>query len=103
MPLCVGFWSRSGEEKEISFETDLDQNTSWQREELLDIVWNNLISNALKFTPQGGTVSITAKREDNRAVVTVNDTGCGMVLRKKGTFLINFIRLTRLVRLKAMD
>lgn len=47
-------------------------------EELLDIVWNNLISNALKFTQKGGIVSITAKREDNRAVVTVTDTGCGM-------------------------
>ena len=81
---CALGFEQVWEEKEISFETDLDQNIIvGSDEELLDIVWNNLISNALKFTPQGGTVSITAKREDNRAVVTVNDTGRGMDSKEK--------------------
>ena len=46
--------------------------------ELLSIVWNNLLSNAFKFTEPGGTVSISLKMENDNAVVTVRDSGCGM-------------------------
>jgi len=38
----------------------------------------NLMHNALKFTPAGGTVSITTTTEHDRAVLTVRDTGCGI-------------------------
>ena len=38
----------------------------------------NLMHNALKFTPTGGTVSITTTAEHDRAVLTVRDTGCGI-------------------------
>ena len=47
-------------------------------EELLSLVWNNLISNAMKFTPEGGTVSLSMKAEENFVLVSVSDTGCGM-------------------------
>jgi len=42
-------------------------------------VFNNLISNAIKFTPPGGTVRVTAKAlDDGGAAVSVVDTGVGM-------------------------
>ncbi len=42
-------------------------------------VFNNLISNAIKFTPPGGSVQVTAKLlEDGGAAVSVRDTGVGM-------------------------
>ena len=46
--------------------------------ELLSLVWNNLLSNAFKFTPSGGTVSLSLSAEPHYAVVKVQDTGCGM-------------------------
>ena len=46
--------------------------------ELLSLVWNNLISNALKFTPNGGRVCVSLKTEASCAVVQVSDTGCGI-------------------------
>jgi signal transduction histidine kinase len=45
---------------------------------MLTLVWNNLISNAIKFTEPGGTVGVSVKTENEWAVVTVSDTGCGM-------------------------
>ena len=47
-------------------------------EEMLDHVWTNLISNAVKFTPQGGTVRISLVADDEWVTVEVSDTGIGM-------------------------
>jgi PAS domain S-box-containing protein len=44
----------------------------------LSRVMENLLGNAFKFTPAGGTVTITFKEENKRAVVTVADTGIGL-------------------------
>ena len=67
------------EEKEIEIETDM-QEELWVEadKELLSLVWNNLFSNALKFTEKGGIVSLRAYDDDNFVYVEVKDTGCGM-------------------------
>ena len=46
--------------------------------ELLSLVWNNLFSNAMKFTEPHGTVSVSLRTEGGDAVVQVSDTGCGI-------------------------
>ena len=67
------------DEKEIELDTDFDENIILNSDEkLLDIVFNNLLSNALKFTEQGGMVHITSKVEGEFAVISVADNGCGM-------------------------
>jgi signal transduction histidine kinase len=45
---------------------------------LLELVWNNLISNAIKFTGIGGTIALSLKAENGAAIVTISDSGCGM-------------------------
>lgn len=67
------------DEKAIELETNFDESIILNSDEqLLDIVFNNLLSNALKFTDNGGTVRITAKQENGCAVISVADNGCGM-------------------------
>ncbi len=67
------------EEKNIEIEPDIaDEIRIVSDRELLSIVWNNLLSNAFKFTEPGGTVEVSLRADGDEAVVTVGDTGCGM-------------------------
>lgn len=43
-----------------------------------NIIFRNLISNAIKFTPNEGTISITTKIKNKKLVIIVSDTGVGM-------------------------
>lgn len=67
------------EEKEIEIETDMQDELLVEADkELLSLVWNNLFSNALKFTEKGGTVSLKTYGDESFVYVEVKDTGCGM-------------------------
>ncbi|GER80753.1 MAG: GAF domain-containing sensor histidine kinase [Anaerolineales bacterium] len=44
----------------------------------LDLIFNNLISNAVKYTPTGGSVSVRLSNRDNQVCVEVEDTGIGI-------------------------
>lgn len=67
------------ERKKLSIETDIEDDVRISSDpELLSLVWNNLISNAVKFTPEGGTIGVSLKTEGNQVVISVSDTGCGM-------------------------
>ena len=67
------------EKKGLNIETDMEEGLRIRSDpELLSLVWNNLISNAVKFTPEGGTIGVSMKAEGNQVVVSVSDTGCGM-------------------------
>ena len=67
------------EQKELRIETDIEDDVHIRSDgELLCLVWSNLISNAVKFTPKGGTIGIVLKTEDDSIIVSVSDTGCGM-------------------------
>jgi len=67
------------EKEEIEIETDIAEEVFVQADrELMSLVWNNLLSNAFKFTPGGGTVSLSLTATDRYAIIKVQDTGCGM-------------------------
>lgn len=67
------------EEKNLRLECDLEENvTIVSVPGYLETVWNNLLTNAIKFTENGGTVGVSLKRKNGKATVCVWDTGCGM-------------------------
>lgn len=75
---CLLGFEEVWEEKGIEIDVDIEDVSIQADAELLGLVWNNLISNALKFTEPGGRVAVSLKGGLGGAVVEVSDTGCGM-------------------------
>jgi signal transduction histidine kinase len=68
-------WDKKG----LEVEADLDEDVRVKADpELLTLVWNNLFSNAIKFTDPGGKISLSLKARGDIAVVDITDTGCGI-------------------------
>lgn len=64
--------------KALDLDIDL-QDTLYNGEENLMLqVWLNLIGNAVKFTPEGGSVSVRSSENEREITVTISDTGIGM-------------------------
>ena len=67
------------EKSDIEIETEIEDDVKVEADaELLSLVWNNLFSNAFKFTGEGGKVRVSLTTDGHYAVVSVSDTGCGM-------------------------
>lgn len=76
---CLLQFENVWEKKNIEIETDIAEDVKVEADaELLSLVWNNLFSNAFKFTDEGGSVSVSLTATEHHAIVKVTDTGCGM-------------------------
>lgn len=76
---CLLGYETVWEKKNIEIVTEIEDEVKVNTDgELLSLVWNNLFSNAFKFTPEGGKVFVSLEATETYAVVKVRDTGCGM-------------------------
>lgn len=76
---CLLQYENLWEKQNIDIETHIGQDIVVRADrEMLSLVWNNLFSNAFKFTPDGGRVTVHLKADAQFATVQVSDTGCGM-------------------------
>jgi len=76
---CILRFEGAWDEKEIELITEMEDAAAIKADEsLLELVWNNLISNAIKFTPPGGTITICQTSTEGYVDISISDTGCGM-------------------------
>lgn len=76
---CLLQYENVWEQSDIEIETEIEEDVRVKADaELLSLVWNNLFSNAFKFTEPGGTVSLSLHATEHHAIVKIRDTGCGM-------------------------
>ena len=64
--------------RNIQFELDIPRMTYLGNMEMLEHVWQNLISNAIKFSYNGGTITISARKENSHITVWIRDEGIGI-------------------------
>ena len=58
-------------------------------------VINNLISNSIKFTPDGGEITVSLEEKENTVLITVADTGIGIPEKYHDTLFDKFTRARR--------
>ena len=66
--------------------------TMWADERAIERALLNLASNAIKFTPSGGSVTLRAEPDDGGVHVTVSDTGVGIPLNEQDQLFTRFFR-----------
>lgn len=76
---CALLFEDRWSDKDIEFEADMEDSCFVRADRgLTDLIWNNLMSNAVKFTEPGGSITLTQRTVGDTCVVSVSDTGCGM-------------------------
>ena len=81
-------------EQELTFEVDCPANIGMLEadERRLKHALYNLVSNAIKFTPAGGTVTLRARRDGRFIVFSVTDTGIGIPEDERNQVFDKFVR-----------
>lgn len=67
-------WSK----KDIDLDINLEEILYVGNEELMGQIWQNIINNAIKFTPQGGNIKVKLFRSGTGVVVKISDNGPGI-------------------------
>lgn len=76
---CLLQFENTWEKKNIDIAVEIEEKILIESDsELLELVWNNLLSNAFKFTDNGGRVSVSLEADKCYATIKISDTGCGM-------------------------
>jgi len=65
-------------QKDIELDVELDRVSYLGNEPMMRHVWDNLISNAIKFSPHGGTVKLLLVKKARKLIFTIEDQGPGL-------------------------
>jgi heavy metal sensor kinase len=80
-------------EKKLTLQLDAGEEMSFRGDEnLLRRLLLNLVDNAIKYTSEGGAVTVSSKREGQRYIITVSDTGPGIPAEAQSHIFERFYR-----------
>jgi len=75
----VSLMGSIAEKKGVMLVNNVDNKcTAYADENMIKTVVRNLISNAIKFTPKGGEVTVSYSRDKDKMIISVTDTGVGI-------------------------
>ena len=67
-------------------------------EKLISIIFQNLLSNSIKYTPEGGYVSLDVKRKDGNVRIEVKDNGCGIPIDQQERVFTKLFRADNILK-----
>jgi len=76
---------------ELDLEEDLPEIETDRRK--FNLILSNLLSNASKFTPEGGKIRVEGRVEEGEVVVSVRDTGLGIPAKERGRIFAPFYQI----------
>ncbi len=72
-------WRSLAKERGVEWVQDIDElPAAWIDPDRMNQALGNLLDNALKFTPKGGTVTLRASVSDGQAIISIDDNGIGL-------------------------
>lgn len=74
----VEILNQSALNKKITISTQLHQQLIWADKNMTAFIIRNILSNAIKFTPEGGAIHVYTMRNNSYAIVTIKDNGVGI-------------------------
>ena len=75
---CILLLEKQWTAKNISFDIDMQEIQYTTNAEMLSQVWVNIIGNAIKFSPEGSTISVRLSKKDDTITAAIADHGIGM-------------------------
>ncbi len=81
------------ETKGLDMEVILEGVTAMANHRDISIGTRNLLDNAIRYTPEGGSLTVTVSRDGREALITVTDTGEGIPTRDAGRVFERFDRV----------
>ena len=75
---CILLLEKQWTKKKLNLELELNEVEFYSNEEMLSHVWLNILGNAIKFTPENGTITVTCTGNADNITVCISDTGMGM-------------------------
>jgi signal transduction histidine kinase len=84
----------SADQRHIAIQLDAPERLDMTGDEAeLEIVLNNLVSNAVKYNRDGGRVDVCLDADEQHVVIAVHDTGIGMAAEDAGKLFNDFVRI----------
>lgn len=81
------------EAHQLDLEVDMPEQLAMIGDpELLKVVWNNLLANAIKFTPDQGQITLNVVEHANHVTVSIKDSGVGMDAQTKAHMFQKFFQ-----------
>ena len=76
---CILQFEMVLDEKNLELDVQLEERAMvYADEALMELVWNNLLNNAMKFTEFGGKITVIQEQQGETIKIIISDTGCGM-------------------------
>lgn len=80
------------DQKHITISTQLAPAAVLGAEDALRLLANNLVDNAIRYTPEGGRIELRVRQEDGQSVLEVADNGPGVAPEERGRVFDRFYR-----------